>query len=138
MDLDLEQLVKEAIRRKWDEYYRPRWIQRRSTGRLLGWNFSAFFFGWIWLAYRQLYLAMAIEMALIYGARRAGVMMSAPALSFALALIVRAALGLLGNHLLFWTIERDVKSLDRAGASMDAAMSAVSRKFQTAADKKLW
>jgi hypothetical protein len=76
----------------------------------------------------------AREMALMYGARKAGVMMSAPALSFALALVVRAALGLLGNQLLFWTIELDVKSLDRAGASMDAAMSAVSRKFQTAAD----
>jgi hypothetical protein len=138
LSFDNELLMRAAIHRQWEEYYRPRWIRRRDGGRIWGWNFAAFFLGWMWLFYRQQHVTFLSEVALAYAARRVSVMMGKPMIFVAAAAMIHIVLGLLGTELLFWTVERDIAALQETDATMDKAIESVSMRYQTAADKKLW
>jgi hypothetical protein len=138
VNFDDELLMSAAIHRRWEQYYRPIWIRRRDGGRIWSWNFAAFFLGWMWLTYRQQYVAFLCEVGLAFAANKVSVMIGKPMIFVVWTAAIRILLGLLGNELLFWTIERDVGALRKSGATMEKAIQVLSKRFRTAADYKLW
>jgi hypothetical protein len=138
MELDREGLIGAAIHRRWHEYYRPIWRKRQETGQILSWNFAAFFLGWLWLSYRQQYVALLCEIGLAFAAKKLSLVTGKPAILIVWTVVVHVALGLLGNQLLFWTIERDIALLQQSGSTPDKIVAALLRKHRTMADNKLW
>lgn len=88
------------------EYYMEKWTRYQENPNFISWNWPAFFFNWVWFAYRKMYAYAAIIFASMFVSR-----IISESLNTLVLLIAMVSSGLLANQLYIKFTIKSIKKI---------------------------